>query len=124
MGDGIFIHMPNYLARSKMKDWHERWMLRGVTLADFLVKNDLIKEEFVEAVIPLAETTVIKMSQLKTLGLAFYREGAIGRWYDAHDRGRPIEDTRILERGLKKVKELGPDHFLDDEWIQQWATPE
>jgi hypothetical protein len=44
--------------------------------------------------------------------------------YDGHDRGRPLEDIRILERGLKKVKELGPDHFLDKEWIRQWATPE
>ena len=123
MADVPLVDVKNTLNRSKPRDFRAKMRAALTILSRFLEDNGLTNRPIQYCGDYIDDDERILFSELTYEGLALEREGAIGRWYDAHDRGRPPEDIRILERGLRKVRVRGPDYFLDHEWIEKWATP-
>ncbi len=83
----------------------------GGTVADrfaqFLEEH---REELVVRKLPrtepiIPEELVIWQSDLTLEGKLLF-EGACSRWLRAHDRGVPAADVSILERELKKIRQL------------------
>lgn len=102
------ISIPTHLSRNKSKEWREQTIRTFTSLCSFLYKNQLItgvNPFYANGELNL--DTVIKISNLTSEGLEFYKM-VIPGWYSYLDKsivGDKYENVSRLEKGLAKLRE-------------------
>ena len=101
--DYTIIGIGIFLKASKNKDYRERAYARISTLVNFLQMNSLVSRTMLENVKEIPEDFRIRRSDLTEEGYAFTK-AALDKWLRSQDRGKPPDDTAILEKELKKIR--------------------
>jgi len=99
--DYSVFNLPRMLAKSKSITWQREVLSIFENLAFFLQKNKLVSKTYVVKGKPIDKNAVIMNSELTELGSKVVWE-ALDKWYNGHDRGKPIEDMWAFEKALKK----------------------
>jgi len=102
--DDIVLHDYGYiLSASKRRSYREHVLQSAETLVHFLQDNGLTTRTITPLGEPIPHGLKIRASDLTEEGIEFYK-GPVQRWYHAQDRGTAPTDTRILERGLARIR--------------------
>jgi len=103
MDDMVIVDIAYVLSASKSRSYREGVIQCSETLVRFLQENGLTTRTLVPLGEPIPHDLKIRASDLTEEGNKFY-DGPVQRWYHAQDRGTGPTDTRILERGLARMR--------------------
>jgi hypothetical protein len=84
-------------------DWIKHHRLRALTLLEFIEKNNLIAKDSKLNSSTFNDDFELFESDLTREGVEWYNI-AIDKWDDSHDRGQSPDNTKILEKYLKKIR--------------------
>jgi len=89
---------------SKNREYRQRALDSFATWVRYFQEHDLMTRTILaEGQQPDWEMEVRRFD-LTDEGFELYKQ-AVGKWYNGHDRGKPISDTKIFDKTLSKIRE-------------------